>query len=62
MESIETPPPHLKEFSAEDAEDLFAYLREPSVSVFLSMKLDDIDAAKAEAERRSQSDEYIAFA
>lgn len=60
MESIETPRLTLRNFRAEDAEDLFAYLREPSVSCFLSMKLDDMDAAKAEAERRSQSDEYIA--
>lgn len=60
MESVETPRLTLRNFRADDAAELFAYLRNPSVSCFLSMKLDDMDAAKAEAEKRSKSDEYIA--
>ncbi|MBN9061935.1 MAG: GNAT family N-acetyltransferase [Rhizobiales bacterium 65-9] len=60
MIETETDRLFLRNFRKADAADLFAYLREPGASCFLSLKLDDMRAAEAEAERRSNSDEYIA--
>ncbi|VFU08536.1 GNAT family N-acetyltransferase [Methylocella tundrae] len=60
MDAIETERLVLRNFRTGDAADLFAYLNEPRASCFLSMKLEDMGAAEAEAEERSRSDEYIA--
>ncbi|MGX7745228.1 GNAT family N-acetyltransferase [Rhodopseudomonas parapalustris] len=60
MDAIETDRLVLRNFRTEDAADLYAYLREPRASCFLSLKLEDIGAARAEAEERSRSDEHIA--
>lgn len=60
MDAIETDRLVLRNFRTTDAADLYAYLREPRASCFLSLKLADISAAEAEAEERSRSDEYIA--
>ena len=60
MDTIETDRLVLRNFRTEDAADLYAYLREPRASCFLSLKLEDIGAARAEAEERSRSDEHIA--
>ena len=58
--TIETERLVLRRFRKADAADLFAYLKEPVASCFLSLKLDSLEAAEAEAEKRSQSDEHIA--
>ncbi|ROT95438.1 N-acetyltransferase [Altererythrobacter sp. FM1] len=58
--TIETERLVLRGFRKADAADLFAYLKEPVASCFLSLKLDSLEAAQAEAEKRSQSDEHIA--
>ncbi len=60
MEAIQTERLILRNFRASDAADLLAYLHEPRVRCFLSMKLEDLAAAQAEAEARSRSDDYIA--
>lgn len=60
MDAIETDRLVLRNFRKDDAADLFAYLREPAASCFLSLKLEDLRAAEAEAEKRSGSDESIA--
>jgi [ribosomal protein S5]-alanine N-acetyltransferase len=60
MDAIETDRLVLRNFRKLDASDLFAYLREPGASCFLSLKLADMGAAEAEAEKRSRSDEHIA--
>jgi len=60
MDAIETSRLTLRNFRKGDAPDLLAYLREPRASCFFSLKLDDLDAAEAEVETRSRSDEHIA--
>lgn len=60
MEKIETERLILRNFQQEDAGDLFAYLHEPGASCFLSMKLENLEAAQAEAQARSRSDECVA--
>jgi len=60
MDSIETPRLVLRNFRQEDAADLFAYLNNPVASCFVSLKLATVDDARAEASKRSGSDEYIA--
>lgn len=60
MDTIKTERLILRNFRPEDAPDLLAYLREPGASCFLSLKLDDLAAAEAEATARAGSDENIA--
>ena len=60
MEEIETERLVLRSFRKQDAVGLFEYLHEPVASCFLSLALKDINAAEAEAERRSGDDEHIA--
>lgn len=60
MDIIETPRLVLRNFQKDDAADLFAYLNNPVVSCFLSLKLATVDDAREEASKRSRSDEYIA--
>lgn len=62
MDTIETERLRLRNFRAGDAEGLFAYLREPGARCFLSMRLDDLAAAEAEAARRASDDGQIAVA
>lgn len=61
MEMIETDRLVLRNFRGSDAAGLFAYLREPKASCFLSLKLADMKEAEAEAEKRSAEDEHIAI-
>lgn len=61
MEMIETDRLVLRNFRRSDAAGLFAYLREPKTSCFLSLKLADMKEAEAEAEKRSAEDEHIAI-
>ncbi|QCO16702.1 N-acetyltransferase (plasmid) [Azospirillum brasilense] len=60
MDPITTDRLILRPFRNGDAPDLLAYLRRPRASCFLSLKLDDLDAAAAEVETRSRSDEHVA--
>lgn len=60
MNVVETDRLILRNFRREDAGDLFAYLRQPRSSCFAALRLADLDAAHAEAETRSGSDEHIA--
>ena len=60
MDIIETERLTLRNFRLGDAADLFAYLRQPRPSCFFSLRLADIEAARAEVETRSKSDEHVA--
>jgi RimJ/RimL family protein N-acetyltransferase len=60
MDAIETERLILRSFCKGDAADLLAYLREPGSRCFASLKLADLDAAQAEVEARSGSDEHVA--
>lgn len=60
MRTIETRRLVLRPFKKEDAAGLFAYLHRPTAGCFLSAQLHDMQAAEAEAEKRSTSDEQIA--
>jgi len=60
MKIIETGRLVLRNFCRADAAGLFAYLREPEASCFLSLKLADMKEAETEAEKRSADDEHIA--
>ncbi|MBB3950162.1 GNAT family N-acetyltransferase [Aureimonas jatrophae] len=62
MEPIRTERLILRRFRREDAAGLLAYLREPRSTCFASLRLPDLDAAHAEAERRAANDEAIAVA
>ena len=48
----------LRPFQEGDAEDVFEYLREPAVHCFAGMKLDSIEAARSEMQKRSGETEY----
>lgn len=60
MDAIETERLVLRGFRKGDAAGLYAYLKEPRASCFLSLKLKDMGAAEAEVEERSRSEEHIA--
>lgn len=60
MTPIETDRLVLRNFRREDAAGLLAYLESPVASCFLSLTLRDMDAAMAEALRRSADDAQIA--
>lgn len=60
MKPIETDRLVLRTFRRADAGQLFAYLKAPVASCFLSLTLRDMDAAVAEAVKRSEDDEQIA--
>ena len=48
----------LRPFSEMDAEDVFEYLKEPAVNCFACMKLNSLDEAKAEMQKRAHEKEY----
>jgi len=50
----------IRNFRAEDADDLFAYLHQPSARCFLSSALADRSAAVVEAQRLAANDDYLA--
>ena len=60
MDVVETDRLTLRNFRQGDAADLFAYLHHPRSSCFLSLKLEDLGAAKAEVAKRSRDDAHIA--
>ena len=59
---IETERLVLRQFQESDAEDVFEYLHQPAVHCFYNMKLDSLDEAKAEMEKRLDDDLYLAIA
>ena len=58
MRMIETERLILRPFYESDAEDLFAYLKEPLVNCFACMKLNTMEEAKEETKRRTKDTEY----
>lgn len=60
MQPIETERLRLRNFREHDAEALFAYLKSPVATCFLSLALSDMEAARADATKRSKDDEQIA--
>ena len=48
----------LRPFSEIDAEDVFEYLKEPAVNCFICMKLNSLEEAKAEMQKRAHEKEY----
>lgn len=61
MITLDTDRLVLRAFREGDAENLFAYLREPGASCFLSMKLKDLAEARAEAIERAGSEDVFAI-
>lgn len=61
MIALETDQLVLRGFREGDAEDLFAYLQHPGASCFLSTKLEDLAAARAEAIKRADSEDVFAI-
>lgn len=55
---LETKRLILRPFTADDADDVFEYLREPEVNCFASMKLDTRQDAVKEVGRRASETEY----
>lgn len=55
---IETKRLILRPFSIRDAEDVFEYLHKPAVNCFTCMKLDSVEAAKKEMQKRESETEY----
>lgn len=60
MHIVETARLVLRNFRRDDAAALLAYLQDPRVGCFLSLRLEDIAAAEGEAEKRGKSDDYVA--
>lgn len=55
---LETERLILRPFTENDAEDVYAYLKEPAVHCFASMKLDSVEEAKEEMKKRMTETEY----
>lgn len=60
MIAIQTARLVLRNFRKGDAADLFAYLHEPRVGCFLSLRLETLREAEAEAEKRGRDDQHVA--
>ena len=58
---IETERLLLRAFAESDAEDVFEYLRKPTVNCFACMKLDSVDEAGKELAKRVTDDTYFAI-
>lgn len=61
MQIVETERLILRRFREGDAEDLFAYLRAPTATCFLSLKLADLAEAEAEVRKRALDDGSVAI-
>ena len=51
----------LRPFISDDAADVFKYLAVPAVNCFACMKLDSLDSAKTEMEKRAKDEFYLAI-
>lgn len=60
MNAIETGRLVIRNFLEADAAELFAYLHQPVASCFFSLALKDLNEAKSECRKRSQSDDHLA--
>lgn len=58
---IETERLILRQFQDSDAADVFEYLHEPAVHCFYSMKLDSLEDARVEMEKRAKDEFYLAI-
>ena len=56
---IETERLVLRPFREEDAEDLFEYLKEPMVNCFACMKLNSVEEARSEIQKRAEDGEFV---
>ncbi len=61
MQILETERLNLRPFREGDAADLFAYLRAPTASCFLSLKLADLAEAESEVRRRALDEGSVAI-
>ncbi|MBC7135831.1 MAG: GNAT family N-acetyltransferase, partial [Oceanibaculum nanhaiense] len=61
MQIIETERLILRPFREGDAADLFAYLRAPTATCFLSLKLADLAEAEAEVKKRALDEGSVAI-
>ncbi|WP_439514515.1 GNAT family N-acetyltransferase [Oceanibaculum nanhaiense] len=61
MQIIETERLILRPFREGDAADLFAYLRAPTATCFLSLKLADLAEAEAEVKKRALDEGCVAI-
>ena len=59
---IETERLILRPFTPDDAADVYEYLKSPAVNCFACMKMDSLDEAKTEMEKRLDDDLYLAIA
>ena len=60
MTPIHTERLVLRDFCAQDAASLLAYMQDPTASCFFELALENIDAATAEAAKRGAGGKYIA--
>ena len=58
---IETERLVLRQFQESDAADVLEYLASPAVHCFTDMRLDSLEAAKAEMKKRAENDLYLAI-
>lgn len=58
MSIIETERLILRPFTVNDAADVYEYLKSPIVNCFASMKLNSLEEAKAEMEKRAKDTEF----
>lgn len=59
---LETERLLLRTFCEKDAEDVYAYLKEPAVDCFADMKLSSLEEAREEMRRRAAARDEIRFA
>lgn len=55
---LETARLILRPFTVDDANDVYEYLKEPMVNCFAEMKLESLEKAKEEMEKRAEETEY----
>ena len=56
---IETTRLFLRPFHEDDAADVFEYLEKPTVNCFACMKLNSVEEARAEIQKRAEDGEFV---